>query len=137
MRVYPRRLRRADAALHVEEPLPGTAIYHGDWGIPEIVDHMAGPLLGSMRRSLARQGHACLAELVPNWFVLKLGIGMLRPHCIDDLWDPDALAFNPMMKRLLKQEDYYAINRLARPPIGPLLRATTGGGALPGIQAGR
>ena len=89
----------------MEEPLPGSAIYNGDWRIPEIVDHMTGPLLGSMRHSLARQAHACLAELVPNWFALKLSIGMLCPHRIDDLWDPDALAFNPIMKRVLKRED--------------------------------
>ena len=44
--------------MHVEEPLLGTAIYHGDWGIPEIVDHMTSALLGSMRLILARQGHA-------------------------------------------------------------------------------
>ena len=60
---------------------------------------MTDPVLHLMEKALIKKGKQHLTGYVPNYFCMRLALGMVNPSRIDDIWDPDAAAYNPRLSR--------------------------------------
>ena len=60
---------------------------------------MLYPVLHLMEKALINKGKCHLASYLPNYFGLRLPLGMVTR--INDIWDPGAVAYDPLVVRLL------------------------------------
>ena len=70
---------------------------------------MTDPILRLMEKALITKGKRHLTGYVPNYFCLWLALGMVNLTRIDDIWDPDAAAYNPCLSRLRKFWELHAM----------------------------
>ena len=59
---------------------------------------MTDPVLCLMEKALIKKGKRHLTGYVPDYFCLRLVFGMVKPIRIDDIWDPEAAAYNPRLR---------------------------------------
>ena len=82
---------------------------------------MTDPVLHLMEKALIKKGKQHLTGYVPNYFCMRLALGMVNPTRIDDIWDPDAAAYNPRLSRLLSRRKFWELHRYARPNVVELV----------------
>ena len=78
---------------------------------------MTDPILRVIEKALIKKGKRHLTRYVPNYFCLRLALGMVNPTQIDDMWDPNAAAYNPRLSRLLSRCKIWERHRYAQPNV--------------------
>ena len=82
---------------------------------------MTDPVLRLMEKALIKKGKRHLTGYVPNYFCLRLALGLVNPTRIDDIWDPDAAAYNPRLSQLLSRRKLWELQRYVRPNVVKLV----------------
>ena len=49
-----------------------------------------------------------------NYLDFPMVLGMVNPLRIDDVWDPDAVAYNPRLSRIISRRKFWEIHQYAR-----------------------
>ena len=76
--------------------------------------------------AVARPPHADLVPLLPRYILFRLGLGMLQPRRIDDLWDRDSMYYNPYTEYLFPDHGaFYKLQRFADPDVDALIELCT------------
>ena len=65
----------------------------------QVWEYMPDPILHLMERKLVKNGKGHLTGYLPNYVSFRMALGMVNPLRIDDIWDPDALAYNPRLSK--------------------------------------
>ena len=75
---------------------------------------------------LYAKGHADLVPLLPAYILFRLGLGMIQPHRIDDLWERDSMYYNPDMESLFPDRmAFYKLQRFVDPDVDALIELCT------------
>ena len=82
--------------------------------VMEVVNYMLDPILRGMDQALQLNGRVELRPLIPKYLFFRLGLGMLRPHRVDDIWDKTSLNENAYLARLLSRQEYYDMVRFCK-----------------------
>ena len=61
----------------------------------QVSEYMFNPILYVMARKLVKNGKTHVTQYLPNYVSFRMALGMVNPPRIDDIWDLDALAYNP------------------------------------------
>ena len=67
----------------------------------QVWEYMLDPILHLMERKLVKNGKRHWTGYLPNYVSFRMALGMVNPLRIDDIWDPDALAYNPRLSKIL------------------------------------
>lgn len=86
------------------------------------VNHFVEPLITLFEERLVERGFGSLASQLPAYLAMKMGIGMVRPRRIDDLYNPNELCYNAFLASLLTRKDYYTIHKNVNCDIADLIR---------------
>ena len=82
----------------------------------------AGPHLASHgARKLVKNGKRHLIGYLPSYVSFRMALGMVNPLRIDDIWDPDALAYNLRLSKPISRKKFWEVHRYARPNVAKLL----------------
>ena len=91
-----------------------------------VYEYMMRPIMECMDICLRAKGHADLVPLLPRYILFRLGLGMLQPRRIDDLWDRDSMYYNPYMEYLFPDRGaFYKLQRFADPDVDALIELCT------------
>ena len=92
----------------------------------KVYEYMMPPIMECMDICLRAQGHADLVPLLPRYILFRLGLGMVQPRHIDDLWDRDRKYYNPYMDYLFPDcGAFYKLHRFADPDVDALIELCT------------
>ena len=107
-----RSVRPSEARAHIrDDPAPGhlNIPIRDCWSV---LRYMVRPILVLQRRKLLRVGRPDLIPRLDNYLCFRLGLGMLRPRRVDDIWDGNgALCANAYMAKLLTRAEYYTLHK--------------------------
>ena len=92
-----------------------------DGTILEALEFMLEPLVTGMERALRVNGRPDLVDKIENYVWFRVGLGMVRPVRIDDLWDTSSLNFNKYLANVLSRQDYYHLVKYSKGNIGGIL----------------
>ena len=87
----------------------------------QVWEYMLDPILHLMERKLVKNGKRHLTRYLPNYISFRMAVGMITPLRINDIWDPDALAHNPRLSKLISRKNFWEVHRYARPNVAKLL----------------
>ena len=91
-----------------------------------VYEYMMRSIMECMDICLRAKGHADLVPLLPRYILFRLGLGMLQPRRIDDLWDRDSMYYNPYMEYLFPDRGaFYKLQRFADPDVDALIELCT------------
>ena len=80
-----------------------------DYDVLEVVDFMFAPLVDAMVTALEMNAAPHLKPLVTKYVWFRLGLGMIRPVRVDDVWAPAELGYNEYLAKLLTRAEYYEL----------------------------
>ena len=107
----------------------GTSLLEGTCAVDTpvtVYEYMMRPIMECMDICLRAKGHADLVPLLPRYILFRLGLGMLQPRRIDDLWDRDSMYYNPYMEYLFPDRGaFYKLQRFADPDVDALIELCT------------
>ena len=107
-----RSLRPSEAKAHIhDDPAPGhlNIPIRDCWSV---LRYMVRPIQVLQRLKLLRVGRPDLIPRLDNYLCFRLGLGMLRPRRVDDIWDRNgALCANAHMAKLLTRAEYYTLHK--------------------------
>ena len=91
-----------------------------------VYEYMMRPIMACRDICLRAKGHAHLVPLLPRYILFRLGLGMLQPRRIDDLWDRDSMYYNPYMEYPFPDPGaFYKLQRFADPGVDGLIEMCT------------
>ena len=100
---------------------PADNMVNDKWSIVEVLYHMWGPILRLQEERLESVGKAELIEHLEAYAWFRIGLGMVRPNRIDDIWDTAALGYNRYMSRLFDRKTYYKLHKWTNVDVTELL----------------
>ena len=112
--------KRAHKLEHVHNQ-HGYSLLEGAKSPRQVWEYMLDPILHLMERKLVKNGKRHLTGYLPNYVSFRMALGMVNPLRIDDIWDPDALAYNPQLSKLISRKKFWEVHRYARPNVAKLL----------------
>ena len=84
------------------------------------------PILECMTLCLQAHNHKDLVESLPRYVMFVIGLGMLQPRRIDDVWDSESMHYNAYLAELfLSRRTFYVLQRLADPDADALIQLCT------------
>ena len=87
---------------------------------------MFQPILEAMTLCLEEANRADLVDLLPRYVLFRIGLGMLQPRRIDDVWDKESMHYNAFMAELFpSRRNFYVLQRLAGPDADALMELCT------------
>lgn len=96
----------------------------------QVLEFMAQPILYAMGLYLQADGMDVDPSLLLRYILFRVGVGMLRPRTVDDIWASGTLHHSPYLASFLPRKKYYAIHRMSAydvPPVLQLLSETWSG----------
>ena len=87
----------------------------------EVINFMFQPITDSMETMLDRNGRADLKALVPQYIWFRIGLGVVRPLRVDDIWNSAHLCYSPYLANLLTRTKYYDMVKSTKGDIADLL----------------
>jgi hypothetical protein len=101
--------------------LPFVFIFHPV--LLQVVTSIFSPITKAQEAYLLQRGDGA-AILAPGvalrYCLFRVGLALLRPRRVDDVWDPSTLHHNPFLGRVLGRKAFYLVQRLATVDV-PLL----------------
>ena len=82
--------------------------------IIEVLAYMVSPLIRLMHSSLANTDRMDLKPLVVKYMWFRVGLGMVRPIRVDNIWDTGAIDYNAYLSNLLSRREYYDIAQASK-----------------------
>ena len=80
------------------------------------------PILEAMTLCLEEANRIDLVDLLPRYVLFRVGLGMLQPRRIDDVWDKESMHYNAYMAELFpSRRQFYVLQRLADPDADALI----------------
>ena len=87
---------------------------------------MFRPILEAMTLCLEEANRIDLVDLLPRYVLFRVGLGMLQPRRIDDVWDKESMHYNAYMAELFpSRRQFYVLQRLADPDADALIELCT------------
>ena len=87
---------------------------------------MFQPILEAMTLCLEEANRVDLVDLLPRYVLFRVGLGMLQPRRIDDVWDKESMHYNVYMVELFpSRRQFYVLQRLADPEEDALIELCT------------
>ena len=87
---------------------------------------MFQPILEAMTLCLEEANPVDLVDLLPQYVLFRVGMGMLQPRRIDDVWDKESVHYNAYMAELFpSRRQFYVLQRLADPDADALIELCT------------
>ena len=87
---------------------------------------MFKPILEAMTLCLEEANRVDLVDLLPRYVLFRIGLGMLQPRRIDDVWDKESMHYNAYMAELFpSRRHFYVLQRLANPDADALIELCT------------
>jgi hypothetical protein len=86
----------------------------------QVVENLFSPITGAQEAYLSGAGEVSVPGLALHYCLFRVGIALLRPRRVDDIWDATTLHHNPFLGRLLSRKAFYRVQRLATVDV-PLL----------------
>ena len=96
----------------------------------QVWEYMLDPILYAMARKLVKNGKRHLTGYLPNNVSFRMAIGMVNPLRIDDIWDRNALAYNPGLSKTHHSEKILgraAVRKAHRGQVASQVHQTVGG----------
>ena len=87
---------------------------------------MFQPILEAMTLRLEEANRVDLVDLLPGHVLFRIGLGMLQPRRIDDVWDKESMHYNAYMaEQFPSRTQFYVLQRLADPDADALIELCT------------
>ena len=91
-----------------------------------VLNFMFQPILEAMTLCLEEANWVDLVDLLPRYMLFRIGLGMLQPPRIDDVWDKESMHYNAYMAELFpSRRQFYVLQRLADPDANALIELCT------------
>ena len=75
---------------------------------------MFRPMLEAMTLCLQEANRVDLVDVPPRYVLFRIGLGMLQPCRIDDVWDKQSMHYNAYTAKLFpSRRNFYVVRRLA------------------------
>ena len=87
-----------------------------------VLDYMLAPIMKGMEICLTSRGRQDLIPELPRYVAFRMGLGMVQPRRVDDVWDKESIAYNPYLPNLRARHVFYTLNRLATPVTQALIQ---------------
>ena len=87
---------------------------------------MFQPILVCMTPCVQEHNRDNLVELLPRFIMFRMGLGMLQPQRIDDVWDKESMHYNAYLAELFpSRKQFYGLQRVADPDADALIEICT------------
>ena len=91
----------------------GSSLLQG-YAVRDVVEFMLEPIMVNMEEALERRGRGDLKALLTRYVWFRIGLGMVRPVRVDEVWDATHICYNVYLANLLTRTEYYDISANAR-----------------------
>ena len=84
----------------------GYSLLEGAKSPVQVWECMLDPILHLMERKLVKNGKGHLTRYFPNYVLFRMALRIVNPLRIDNIWDPDALAYNPRPSKFISRKKF-------------------------------